>query len=131
MSEEYIEQHPDAPKIFLKAFIEAYYYFATHKSQANVWFKRDSQLTFDEAVLDLAASVEPNVQAKSIRDIDLDLQPQLVSKIQEGADFVFEQGLTAEHVQVAEHIDLSYLHQALAEMNLDNYDPSCVRVKTL
>lgn len=130
MSEEYIERHPDAPKRFLKAFIEAYYYYATHQSQANVWFRRDSQLTFDEVVLDLAASVEPNVQAKGIRDIDLDLQPKLVSRIQEAADFVFQQGLTVEHVWVAEHIDLSYLHQALAEMNLDDYESSRVRIRT-
>jgi len=116
MSEDFIQRDSEAAKNFLKAFIEAYYYYATHTQQADTWFRNESRLTFDPAVLELTASVEPNVKAKQPEDIDVWLREEHIQRMQEGADFIFEQGLTKTRVEMKKHIDLMLLQQALDEL---------------
>lgn len=129
MSRDYIAAHPDAPVAFLKAFEESYLYYATHQKQCNDWFRQDSQITFGDNVLDLAASVEPNLQAKNISDVNIDLSPELIRGLQAAADFIFQAGLVKDRVNMADHIDLGYLKKANEELRAEPYDAGRIQSK--
>ncbi len=117
VSEDFITQRPDAVKDFLKAYITAFYYYACNQEKANLMFKLESGLDFDDSVLDLAASVEPNLKAESLAAIDIGLSKQDLEGIQQGADFIYGQGLTGNHLEdVSRYVDLSYLEQAREEL---------------
>ena len=128
MSKMYIQKYPEAPTHFLKAFQEASFYYATHVSDANEWFREASQLTFDDTVLTLSASVEPNLNAKVITDIDLQLTPGLIDGLQEAADFVYQMGLAKQQITMPNHIDMTYVREAEAAFAEVDYDPSSVKV---
>lgn len=127
MSKDYIDKYPGAAIHFLKAFKEAVLYYATYADKCNEWFRRDSQITFSNEVLALAASVEPNSKAKTITDVNISLTPDLIKGIQEAADFIFKTGLVKNAVNMLEHINLSYLEQANKELELKRYEPSSVK----
>ena len=129
MSRDFITAHPDAPVSFLMSFKEAVLYYATHTDQANEWFLKASQLVFDDSVLSLAASVEPNVRAKTIRGVNLTLTEELITGMQEAADFIFDNGLVKRRVQVADHIDQSFLEKANGRLAESEYNPKTVQVK--
>ncbi len=130
MSQTYIDQHPNAPEQFMHAFTEAYYYYATHQTEANAWFQEASQLTFDPSVLDLAASVEPNVQAASIDEVRVTLNEADLQIMEEAADFILTQGLIQQAVDIRAHVDMSHAAAAEAALNADSYDPARVQAVT-
>lgn len=117
MSEDFIKKHPDAAVDFLKSYITAFYYYATHQKEANMWFKEEAKLDFDTAVLDLAASVEPNLKATALEEININLSDNDIQIIQSGADFIYEQKLTDKYIKdVKEYINLDFLKQAVREL---------------
>lgn len=126
MSQSYIDANPDAPTQFMQAFAEANYYYATHQEQANNWFKDASQLSFDVSVLDIAASVEPNVTATDITDIRITLTEADFAIMEEAADFILEQGLINSPVDMRSHTDMSYAETA-TEALADDYEPSRIQ----
>jgi len=128
MSKTYINSHPGAPVQFLSAFIEAVYYYSGHQNQANEWFRNASQLTFSNEVLALAASVEPNLQARSVTDISITFTPELISGMQEAADFIYSQGLIKQPVIMKAHIDQSYAQAAQQTFSDTEYDSNNVVV---
>jgi ABC-type nitrate/sulfonate/bicarbonate transport system substrate-binding protein len=62
MHRGYLERHPGADEAFLDALAEAYERYREDRDQADAWFSEAAGITFDPAVLALAASVEPNLQ---------------------------------------------------------------------
>lgn len=109
MSKEMIERRPEVARRFLRSFILAYYYYATHTRQADDWFQSESRLSLEPEVLALAASVEPNVRATEPRQIDVALHDETVEKLQEAADFIFERKLVPLRVIIRDHIDRGLL----------------------
>lgn len=130
MSRDYVAKHPDAPVQFLKAFKQAVLYYALHAKRANDWFRAASQLTFSDAVLDLSASVEPNLQAKNLSEVHIDLTPDLIAGLQEAADFMNESGLIKQPVRMADHIDLSYAQKATEELASTNFNVDAVQLRS-
>lgn len=123
MSEDFIKKYPDAAVGFLKSYITAFYYYATHQKEANLWFKQEARLDFDTAVLDLAASVEPNLKVTTLEEIDINLSDNDIRTIQSGADFIYEQGLTNKHINnIKEYINLDFLKEAVRELASGNTD---------
>jgi ABC-type nitrate/sulfonate/bicarbonate transport system substrate-binding protein len=117
MSRDFITRHPAAPLNFLRAFREAYLYYACNTDEANNWFREESRLDFDTAVLDIAASVEPNVRAESIKDVRLTLNDEDLGIVQEAADFIYRQDLIQTLVDMHQHIDMSYAEKVTLEMD--------------
>ena len=69
-------------------------------------------------------SVEPNLKAKTLDEIDISLSSKDVETIQSGADFIYEQQLTDVHIEdVRAYIDLNFLQKAQEELSSvgDNY----------
>ena len=129
MAKEFIENHPEAPERFLSAFREAVFYYANHEEQANEWFRQASQLTFDDDVLQLAASVEPNLQASTIDDVTITFTPELIAGMQAAADFIYDTGLVKNHVEIANHIDQSYATSVSSGLRAADYDPESVVIR--
>ena len=69
MDQDFVAAHPEADKLFMTAMREAYGWYRAHQKQANRWFKAESKLPFDLEVLDLAASVEPNLKVNKASEI--------------------------------------------------------------
>lgn len=116
MANEYIaNQRPGAIR-FLKSFIEAYYYYAMHQEQANMWFAEEARIQFDPALLNVAAAFEPNIKAQTIGDIDVSLSEHQILMMQEGAQFAYEQKLTDLVPDMKKSTDLSLLEEALSQL---------------
>lgn len=109
MSKDFIKLHPEAPVKFLKAFSDSYDYYRNNIKVADDWFTKESNLSITPKALQLAASIEPNLQAKSKKDIRLGFNDDDYKILQEAADFIYNQSLVKEKVNIKDHIDLSYL----------------------
>lgn len=118
MANDYIEEHPDAARRFLAAYQLAWLYYAQNQDEAGEWFKEESGLDFDLEVLDIAASVEPNVRATTFDDIRVVFTAEDAAVMQDAASFIFDQGLVPTEVTMAEHIDESLMESA-RELALD------------
>lgn len=112
MSNRFIDKNPDAPTNFLKAFNEAYDFYRNNKTQANQWFIADSKLNVADDVLEMAASIEPNVSVTDKQDIRLDFTDDDYRIMQEAADFIYDQGLVKEKIEMKKYVNLSYLNDA-------------------
>jgi ABC-type nitrate/sulfonate/bicarbonate transport system substrate-binding protein len=128
MSKAFIAQHPQAPERFLEAFREAYLYYALHQSQANGWFVEASQLTFDSVVLDLAASVEPNILAQTLDDVRITLTAEDMTILLEAAQFLLDQELISKPVDVSKYVDMTYAEDLAKSVLAESYDVSRVQV---
>ena len=106
MDTDFVAQ-TDANVRFMSALREAYGWYRAHASQANRWFKEESKLPFDVEVLDLAASVEPNLKVNKASEIRVSLSEDDLAAMQRAADFMVEAELLKEAVQVAPLIDQS------------------------
>lgn len=95
MSEDFINKHPDSAKSFLKSLIESYYYYALNQRLANQWYVEEARIQFDPSLLDISASFEPNLRAKNIKDIDINIDDHHLAMMQEGAEFAFNIKLTS------------------------------------
>jgi sulfonate transport system substrate-binding protein len=116
MSDDFLKQHSNESKRFLEAFIESWYYYATHQNEANEWFRNESRLQVDSHILDVAAAVEPNIQAKTIRDIRPTLNQKDIDTMEEAAKFIHQQGMTNSEVSMGEHYNATFINNALREV---------------
>ncbi|MBS3057604.1 MAG: NrtA/SsuA/CpmA family ABC transporter substrate-binding protein [Candidatus Diapherotrites archaeon] len=113
MSEDFIKRNPAAAKNFLKSYVEAYYYYATHQKEANKWFMEEARIKFDESILDIAASYEKNLEAKTIAEIDVLITERHINQMQEIADLAYAQGLISGLPNIRKSTDNSLLEGAL------------------
>lgn len=118
----------DAGVRFLRAFVQAYYFYAKHQEQADRWFQQESRLTFDRAVLATAASVEPNVRAVRPDQIDVTLTEEHIVRIQYAAEFLVSQKLASTLVSVRDHVDQRPLGLAMTELRRDPSVFAAIRV---
>ena len=88
MDDDFSKKYPGADKKFMTAMDKAYAQYKGDTAAANQAFKTESNLDFSLAALDLAASVEPNLDPKN--DIRVSLTDTDKANIQKAADFMFE-----------------------------------------
>lgn len=101
MDTDFIDANPDADRRFMGALREAYGWYRAHAGQANSWFKDVSKLPFDLEVLNLAASVEPNLQVSKASEIRVSLNEDDLANMQKAADFMLEADLLKQPLLVA------------------------------
>ena len=112
MSRDFIAQNPNAPVDFLKAFGSSYDFYRSNPGQANSWFIEESKLNVSTKALQLASSVEPNLQAKSPEDLRFSFTDDDYEKLQEAADFIYSQSLVKNKIVMKDHIDVSFIKKA-------------------
>jgi sulfonate transport system substrate-binding protein len=101
MDQDFVATTPDADRRFMTAMREAYGWYRAHAPQANRWFTEESKLPFDVEVLDLAASVEPNLKVSRASEIRVSLSEEDIAGMQRAADFMVEAELLKAPVEVA------------------------------
>ena len=107
MSKDYIAKNPEAPRNFLKSFYSAYDYYRNNVEQANAWFSEEAGLDISQGALKKAASVEPNLNGGEIR---LGFIEEDYKIMEEAVDFLFEQNIIKQKINIRDYIDLQYLN---------------------
>ena len=70
MNQDFINTHPGAANRLMQAMFDAYDYYRQNIEQANTWFMAEAGLKdANQEACNVAASIEPNVQAKSREEI--------------------------------------------------------------
>jgi ABC-type nitrate/sulfonate/bicarbonate transport system substrate-binding protein len=88
MDDDFVASNPGSDKLFMEAMSKAYATYKADTTKANALFRTKSNLKFSPAALDLAASVEPNLQPKNEISVTLSAVDQ--QNIQKAADFMLE-----------------------------------------
>lgn len=107
MNKDFITANPGAPVSFLKSFKAAYEYYQDNIEQANTWFTEEAGLDITPGALKIAADIEPNLESGN--EIRIDFTAEDYEIMQSAADFLHDQELIKEKVEMKNYIDLNYL----------------------
>lgn len=129
MSNNFITQHPVAAKNFLKAFTEGYYYYAKNQTQANQWFIDETKFTQPQSVMDKMTSLEKNLLAQNIKDIDIKLYDAHIKSLQATADEAETDKLITKAPNMSQKINSELLDAAQKEILESNFDINSVKIK--
>jgi ABC-type nitrate/sulfonate/bicarbonate transport system substrate-binding protein len=89
MNENFIEQNSEVAQKVMQALLDAYDYYRQNIEQANTWFMQEAGLkNADQKACNIAASIEPNVQAKSRGDLRVSFIEEDFAIMQSAADFL-------------------------------------------
>ncbi len=99
MHKDYITTHPGADARFMAALEQAYGVYRNDVAQADAWFVEAAGVAFDPAVLALAASVEPNLEADA--EISTRLSGYDIAGMERAAAFMLEVELLRQPADVA------------------------------
>jgi ABC-type nitrate/sulfonate/bicarbonate transport system substrate-binding protein len=92
MRAEYLAQNPDALKRYREALRESVHYTATNKEQASVWF--GERLRVEPEVVRKVSEDDPNWrEVKTLRDVSIDLSPNVRQRLIEWFDASYEHGM--------------------------------------
>lgn len=117
MSNDFITKNPDGAKNFLKSFAEAYLYYANNQQTVNQWFADEAKFKQSFAILDKAASLEKNLKAKKLSDIDLNLYQDHLDRMQDIADLAKENDLIKNSIDIQKRYNNKPLQDAIKETN--------------
>ncbi len=93
MSNDFIKNHPDAPQKLMNSFIDAYDFYRQNISQANKRFVTESKLNISDSAFKTCSDIEPNVSAKSKKEIRVTFNESDLKSLQTAADFLYNQWL--------------------------------------
>lgn len=129
ISDEFMEKYPEETTLFLVALIKAWAYFATNQEQVNQWYIDDARLTYKPEILKAASSIEPNINAKTIKAIDLRLTPDHIKTLEIAANWSFERGFTKVLANMPQAVNLMFLNNAIEIINKEGFDIKTVEVR--
>jgi sulfonate transport system substrate-binding protein len=111
VSNDYLENNPQAVRGFLSAFHSSYDYYRTNVEQANLWFTEEASLDITSNALFIAADIEPNLKVESKDQIRLTFNEDDFRIMQEAADFIYDQKMIDKQVTMKDFVNLTYLPQ--------------------
>lgn len=100
VSRKSINKNPNIVKNIRNSFNLAWDYYKNNKKQANDWFNSESKLNASENALKITEKYEPNFT----QEIRLDLNNDDIKIIQEAADFLYEQKLIKNKINMKDFI---------------------------
>ena len=78
--------------------------------------------------MDEASSVDSNIKASSVDELELGLTEKQIEDLQNGSDFAYQQRLISGHPNMRSLINLKYLKEAIKELRTSPPDFSIVKV---
>jgi ABC-type nitrate/sulfonate/bicarbonate transport system substrate-binding protein len=111
MSNDFIAKNPEAPIKFLNSLRDVYDFYRNNKEKTDDWYLKEAKLNIVQRALDIATSIEPNINATSREEIYLNFTDEDYKIMQEAADFVYSQGEIKKQIQIKKFIDISYLSE--------------------
>lgn len=112
VSEKFVANNRESAIHFLEAIVQSWEFFNTFRERVNQWYIDDSQFGFTSEALNSAAKEDPNFGAKSLAEIDLELNDEAIKVLKVGAKWSQERGYTQIEVPICESIDQSLLTAA-------------------
>lgn len=107
---EFLKEHPDVMKAFLKAYIRGYQYAVNNKEEAFEAFVNDKvSLEFVRKIYDREENVFSNLSGE-ITEKD-------INRLQEVDTFLLENELISKSVDLKEFVDDSFYKEALEEVS--------------
>jgi ABC-type nitrate/sulfonate/bicarbonate transport system substrate-binding protein len=113
MSQRFSDAHPQAASGFLRALIDAYWYYVKHPERGNKWFLEEARLTLDPTILDKVANYEANMRTERISELRLSFTDEEMQSMQDGAAFGESQGMTSVLPDMTKAVNLRFLEDAL------------------
>lgn len=113
------QSHPDKIVGLLKSYIEANFYVAQHRQQTDRWFAQAAH--FDEPLVRSIKVIEPNTNARTIQEINIELTPEDLALGQRFADTMHKTELIANSINFKERTDQSFLQTALKELKSEGF----------
>lgn len=113
MSRAFITNHPDAAVAYLRATVQAWAYYATHRSEMNEQYLKDALLPIDASMLETISKNEHNATVKRPEEVDISLTPEILKQAQETIDYLSERKILTRHMKIEEEVDGSLLQKAM------------------
>lgn len=89
MNQEFIKANPGVATRLMQALFDAYDYYRQHVEEANGWFMAEAGLAgADQAACNAAASIEPNLKAKSRQEMRVSFTDEDFAIMAEAAEFM-------------------------------------------
>ena len=116
MSKKFIDRHPAEAVAYMRACLQAWAYYANHKSDMNDSYVKAAKLPLTSAVLDRVAANEPNANAKSARQVDISLTPQMLQHITDTLSLLVERGRLRADPAIQDIVNRDLLEEAKASL---------------
>jgi len=122
ISEDFINKHPKETVKFLISLVESWYYFSANQNKVNKWYIDDAKLPYSSELLKAASSIDPNINAKNINDIDLSISQDNINTLGIAAKWAYERKFVKSTAIISNAVDLSFLNKATATIKKDGFD---------
>jgi sulfonate transport system substrate-binding protein len=109
-----VDKNPGQVVSLIKSIIEANLYVANNREQTDEWFAKRSNI--DREILKKIRIIEPNLNAKNIEDVSVQLSPEDMILSQQVADQMFESKLIKRKVIISDHTNLLLAKKATDEI---------------
>ena len=119
ISDEFISNHPEAAVHFLVALVRAWYFFSQHPDRVMRWYNDDTQLDYSPEALMRAVKIDPNFAAKSLSDIDLKLNEELIASLEKNAAWGVD--VWKDGSRIRQFVDQNLLARAMQEIAAADY----------
>jgi len=120
ISDDFVSKHPEAAVHFLVALVQAWDYFSRNSRNVMEWYNDDIQLGYSPESLITAVKIEPNFGVKSLHDIDLELNEELIGILEQNAAWGVE--AWDDGSQIRQYIDQDLLARAKQEIAAVHYE---------
>lgn len=116
MSKAFIKSHPDAAVAYLRATLQAWSYYATHRSEMNEQYLKDALLSIDASILETIARNEPNATIKKPEEVDIFLTPEILKRLQETVEYLVERKILSRQMRIEEEVNGTLLQKAIKSL---------------
>ncbi len=111
MSNDFITQNSIGAKKFLESFIESYFYYAKNQEKANEWFIDESKFTYPQPVIDRSVSLEKNLNADNIEEINIFLGEEQITILENLMNEAVNNGLLKQAYDIRSRINQEILRE--------------------
>ncbi|MBC7538464.1 MAG: ABC transporter substrate-binding protein [Bacteriovorax sp.] len=98
VSKSYANKNPQAIEKLNAAFVDAFYYFITHKEEVNKWYAES--LKISPETLDAASKINKNYNVKKVSEININITPELIGRMDIISDFLFNEKVIPEKPEI-------------------------------
>ena len=115
VSKKVAENYPQEVIALIESYAEANWYVAQHRKQTDTWFAARSGFT----LADLASIkvIEPNLEARSIQEVKLELTDADLTKTQNVADEMLASGLIRRPLNIRSRANTTFSVKAMSELH--------------
>jgi len=115
---EMLQERRDQLKAFLTGFMLSWNNFTRNPERMNALFSAESRLNVSDAVLDDAASIEPNRWVNSIGELRFGFTRDDFIVFNEANRFLLDRGIIKDSIDARDYIDMTFINELVSDTNL-------------